>query len=473
MKKGLSTLIEVILLLLIAISLTTMVIVFLPNTNKGLLNETNFDTSYDRSRACLNIENINKEEPQVAIKNCGKTPLKDLKLFIDSNEVAVNYKGEIKPSETVWVNYFSSLPDKDYYYFYATMDLAESPIIKENFTVKPTSWFDSSWKRRQSKSLFSSVGVDLDVVLNLTLDTKTLIQEGKLQSNCNDLRFTDSDENLLKYELESCNDYHTTIWLRVPFLAADNSTSIRVYYDNPSASSGERSESVWDSNYMLVYHMRKGTGTVSNDSTSNKNNITFSSNTTFNGAWAEGAFGNSTAYNGGNAINGTSEKNINTGSSGFTIESWIYYMNHTQASQGAMLSLGTTASPQFWLFRQMNYDDCFGHMTVTVRSTSDEYHICANEIMPSNRWIYVVGRWNGTYRTDAYIGSKYITNPVIVNDKLFLGQQSGYDRYFGGYIDEVRISNVPRSNEVIKVTYDYYSEGTMTSPWGRERVYSG
>jgi len=77
-----------------------------------------------------------------------------------------------------------------------------------------------------------------DYQVLVTLDTASLISAKKLQSDCDDLRFTDSDEKtLLNYWLESgCNINSTKIWVRVPSIPTGKKT-IYLYYDNPLANS--------------------------------------------------------------------------------------------------------------------------------------------------------------------------------------------------------------------------------------------
>ena len=78
-----------------------------------------------------------------------------------------------------------------------------------------------------------------DYQILVTLDTSTLISQGKMRSDCGDIRFTDSDgSTLLSYWLESgCNSADTKIWVKVPNIPANSNKTIYVYYGNPSATS--------------------------------------------------------------------------------------------------------------------------------------------------------------------------------------------------------------------------------------------
>ncbi len=80
-----------------------------------------------------------------------------------------------------------------------------------------------------------------DVQLNLTVDTQSLISEGKMNGNCSDIRFTyynqtSGEEYEIPYYIESgCNTTSTIIWVKVPFVPAGGSSIIYMYYGNPGA----------------------------------------------------------------------------------------------------------------------------------------------------------------------------------------------------------------------------------------------
>jgi Domain of unknown function (DUF2341)/Concanavalin A-like lectin/glucanases superfamily/Fibronectin type III domain/SdrD B-like domain/Calx-beta domain/IPT/TIG domain len=74
---------------------------------------------------------------------------------------------------------------------------------------------------------------------SLILDTASLINSGKLRTDCGDLRFKDSDGITdLSYYLESgsCNNPSTTVWFKKPSLVA-GTNSVTLIYGNPNTSS--------------------------------------------------------------------------------------------------------------------------------------------------------------------------------------------------------------------------------------------
>ncbi|MEM4680730.1 MAG: DUF2341 domain-containing protein, partial [Nanopusillaceae archaeon] len=97
------------------------------------------------------------------------------------------------------------------------------------------------YRRVATISNLESALTDYQVLVNL--DTASLISEGKIRSDCGDIRFTESDGiDLLNYWLESgCNSSSTKLWVKLPSIPASVSKTIYIYYGNPystSASNG-------------------------------------------------------------------------------------------------------------------------------------------------------------------------------------------------------------------------------------------
>lgn len=73
--------------------------------------------------------------------------------------------------------------------------------------------------------------------IGFTLNTAELISQGKMRSDCADIRVSESDMvTKLNYWLESCNTASTKIWVKVPSIPA-GTKKIYVFYGNPSLSS--------------------------------------------------------------------------------------------------------------------------------------------------------------------------------------------------------------------------------------------
>ena len=82
--------------------------------------------------------------------------------------------------------------------------------------------------------------VDLtDFQVKVVVDTSSLISAGKMQSDCDDIRFTDSDGvTPINFWVEGpLNSPSTVIWVEVPHIPASSTKTIYMYYGNAYASS--------------------------------------------------------------------------------------------------------------------------------------------------------------------------------------------------------------------------------------------
>ncbi len=86
----------------------------------------------------------------------------------------------------------------------------------------------------------SSGGALTNYQVSLTVDTAALVTASKLQSDCDDLIFADTDTfTTLSYWIEKgCNTSTTTVWVKVPSISASSSKTIYMYYGNTLASAG-------------------------------------------------------------------------------------------------------------------------------------------------------------------------------------------------------------------------------------------
>ena len=119
-------------------------------------------------------------------------------------------------------------------------------------------WYNSSWLYRRSISVANSGSTLTNEDVLIIYDTATLITASKLQSDCDDLRFVDSDDSTaLAYWVEGgCNTSTTHIWVRIPSLPSGGKT-IYMYYGNTSATNAEET---WTSKFYLMKNGSCDTG---------------------------------------------------------------------------------------------------------------------------------------------------------------------------------------------------------------------
>jgi len=100
-------------------------------------------------------------------------------------------------------------------------------------------WWNTNWKYRIPVTVNNPSSTDLyEFQILITLDTQALISDGKMNSDCSDLRVIYQEEEL-PYWIEpyTINSDATRIWVKVPHIEAEESITIYMYYGNPSATS--------------------------------------------------------------------------------------------------------------------------------------------------------------------------------------------------------------------------------------------
>ena len=119
-----------------------------------------------------------------------------------------------------------------------------------SFISPSLAWWNDSWQYRRPITINNTQNSNslTDYQILVTVDTATLISDGKMRSDCGDIRFVDSDDSTkLSYWIESgCNTSSTKIWVKVPSIPASSTKTIYMYYGNPSASSESDGEVVFE-----------------------------------------------------------------------------------------------------------------------------------------------------------------------------------------------------------------------------------
>jgi len=121
-----------------------------------------------------------------------------------------------------------------------TFYLDDEPSI----SLQQINWL-VGWNYRKAHTITgSTAGAVTDYQVRITVWNTTGTDSGEnvyLGSNVNqdfgDVRFTDSDGNLLSYWIESIGSSNAVFWVKVPSIpASPDSTTIYIYYGNPSAT---------------------------------------------------------------------------------------------------------------------------------------------------------------------------------------------------------------------------------------------
>ncbi|MEM4773003.1 MAG: DUF2341 domain-containing protein [Nanoarchaeales archaeon] len=375
-------------------------------------------------------------------------------------------------------------------YFYFSGYISELTSETEETTIKSIvecskaridSYAYKEFKYRIPITIKENSGNNLtDYQILVTLDTASLISQGKMRSDCGDIRFTDSDGiTLLNYWIEpnTCNTENTRIWVKVPYIPASSTKTIYLYYGNPEATSLSNVKDVFIreiDGLVLYLPFDEGSGTIAYDYSGNNNHGTIyngtqvcAGNSTYNTTcpqWVDGKFGKALSFDGVDdyvELEGFCYQQM-------TLFFWVnpdYQINGTfQYSKDIIRKgdeWGVTTHFDFNTNRliRINYR-YFG---------ASSWWLVSDIPLDINKWNFISVIWdmpsgaimvliNNIKRTYT-VGSGTMltcTMPIKI--------ATGYAGSFKGLIDEVKIYNRALSEEEISDLYNNYGYSTPNYP---------
>ncbi len=304
-------------------------------------------------------------------------------------------------------------------------------------SVLAADWGFGDWQYRKEIVIdHTKVDSDLNdfpVLVDLTDSDLT----ANAQANGDDILFTASDGTTqLDHEVESFDSGHLVAWVKTD-VSSSSDTVLYMYYGNPSASSQENPEAVWDSDYLAVDHFAQTSGPVL-DSTSNGNDGAATAGVDQNAA---GKIGNGYSFDGSDGR--IVFPQIYSSEPAFTFEAWV----DSNDKQGYLIS--QRDAYKIGPFIQFyNGDDTFqlyvDNAYISVPSTTDSWH-------------YVVGTF-GSGIARLYVdddapasASTTLTWPGL---NTYFGDRVALNRALSGSMDEVRLSDVARSSGYVLTSYN-------------------
>lgn len=353
--------------------------------------------------------------------------------------------------------------------------LLGSIVLLLRLQYRPTKvsagWWDDSWNYRQAITVTISSGTsdvaDLDTVLSI--GTSSLVASGKLQSDCDDLRFTNITGTVLPYYIDSgCNSSATKIWVRADLVPKNTTTySLYVYYGNPSATAGSSSTTFNLYNGLVAYwNFNENTGTSAADLSVNTNTATFGSGSSAPN-WTTGNYGTGISLDGNDYLLRADTSSLDIATS-ITISAWI--------KPGSLPGYNTVIAKRDASATEANYA-----LRTGTGGSSDElefyyansgWHVytTSNANLSTGNWYFVTATYDGTtvriYKNGTLLSGTCAyglcnTSLVTDNNDLAIGRGGEYPEHFIGLIDDVRIYN--RTLPATEISQLYSNPGTITT----------
>ncbi len=283
------------------------------------------------------------------------------------------------------------------------------------------------------------------------------------QSSGQDIRFAGASGNHLPYQIERWNKAAmlAEIWVLADSVAGNDSVAaITMYWGQKTASDSSRPNAVFDTTngFQAVYHLAEETGDTIYDATVNHLNgipkdtlATLPSDTpgiigpgmSFNGS----SNGNSGGYF---VINNSANSKVNFSQNGnYTISAWAFVNQlsgvfKTIVCKNDLQWTLNVRSDNRWEFNV--YGQTTGWQDDTCQATA-------------LTWTYVTGVRSGTnqylYKNGILAdGAPYNNSPGSARDTITnvdIGRNPSSLRFWSGKLDEIRLENVSRSANWIKL----------------------
>jgi len=271
------------------------------------------------------------------------------------------------------------------------------------------------------------------------------------------------------------------IWVNVTSITSASDTIIYLYYGANNTVNQEDPTGVWDNNYLGVYHLSDASGSPQ-DSTSNNEDL---SNTGCDYQEA-GDIGYSMRWNVDNSDYMTCPITSQMGNDWTyefyikpeTINSTATYLFYHENSAGNIYQYGII------------WSSSTGHTRLNARTNGNTYCVLDginSHMITTDVFTYLA--YTGDENSFAKIytnGSNVATNSSLegnweehqtVTDRFDIGINSwnGLSNFYNGWIDEIRFSNIARSDNWILTTYNNLnncSEGGFFSLQGEASTFT-
>ncbi len=99
-------------------------------------------------------------------------------------------------------------------------------------------WWNAGWTYRRAIPITNSGSEQTNYQVALSLDTQSLVSEGKLQADCDDIRVTDVNGKILPHWVANCGTSSSLVWTRMPQVPVSGATAY-IYYGNATVESGK------------------------------------------------------------------------------------------------------------------------------------------------------------------------------------------------------------------------------------------
>ncbi|MFA7173211.1 MAG: DUF2341 domain-containing protein [Kiritimatiellia bacterium] len=234
-------------------------------------------------------------------------------------------------------------------------------------------------------------------------------------------------------------------WVRIPLLAADADTELRLVYGNPSAAAQQNAGGVWDEHFKMVQHLNETGSGVRYDST--LNNVDSAAHSLTGDEVFVGPLGRALLLDGTTSDIITVDNNVLSIPTNITIEAW---MQPNILVQGDVLGqyysgnkLARHVEGRHWYSFRVN-----GTALSYTKADTDPAFWASLAITYDGSQFRCFSNGSVVY-TEAVSGARdYYTRPWQI------GGSGSSTVPFLGHLDEIRISDIARSEAWMRASYN-------------------
>ena len=317
-------------------------------------------------------------------------------------------------------------------------------------------------------SQISGTVTNFPVLISFTDNSlRTVANGGRVQSASGyDIIFALPDcSTILPMQIEkyvaSTGEY--VAWVKLPTLINPSNTIIYMFYGKTGVVTNPSSTTVWDANYMGVWHFNNSV----TDGTSNSRNLT--DNSTAN-LTTGSKIGDCRRLANNPFVSSASGKYLQLPNSlfssvtNFTFEGWVY-LETVNTNWERIFDFGQNTNTNMFLCPSINTNGV-KRFAITTGGSGAEERVSSGTTTGTAAWHHFAVTINATTNTGVlyYDGAANVTNTggitldpsslVTDNSNYFGRSQYGADQGLYGNFDEFRISNTTRSANWITTSYN-------------------
>jgi len=373
--------------------------------------------------------------------------------------------------------------DKKYSWTVAVSD--GNVLVEKKFSFitvgkPPFDPFDEGWHYRKKITINHSevTGnlVDFPVLVSVT-DYDLSVHA---QFDGDDILFMDGSgvANKVYHEIENFDGASGELvsWVKIPSLSSTQDTEFYLYYGNPSCSSQQFLEKVWDSSYCGVWHLSDLLDSTSNDNDGTNHGTDYSLGKI---GFAKDFVGINDDYIDIGDLPIPSNNIVNAG----TFEAWINPREGDSSSIINKMDNDLEPDRRGYSFHLENNKIIFGAWSGTWYANGDEIIAKTDEgLVTYETWQYVAAcvdlsqeniilYHNGQEKDSSIIingNSPAYFYDIDLSEWLGAYRGEGFSTYYSGVIDEIRISKICRSSSWISTEYNNQNDPFSFLSFGPE-----